>query len=228
MAVPMAALQALPLHAQRDGDQDIAPPARPNTPANGICAYSGPLDLDAHRLYIRPQTGEEQQQRRPVVHLGTARRRPISTNKGLPDGHEPQENAPQQNEPQPSLILVNSASSVRMGAFSATSRCTLASSRWSMALPNSSEIVVQLGGDDIHRHRPRAVKTTLSAAAGQCSDPTTMPMNIHREPEHLRSSAKVSYRRNAKGHFQLSGSKDVDNAADHRKISDTMVSITDR
>ena len=177
----------------------------------------GPLDLDAHRLYIRPQAGEEQQQRRPVVHPELLAAAP-QYHKGLPDGHEPQENAPQQNELQPSHL---GKQRVQRPHGRVLRHQPVYSWRHHVGdgVAEQQEIVVQLGGDDIHRHRPRAVKPRQQL-------PVNAPVqvihhdadeHIHREPKHLPQQREV-IPPEREGHFQLfQAVKDVDNAADHRK-----------
>lgn len=92
--------QPLPFHTQGDGDGGVAQRHPQIYQRAELVHVLGPLDLDAHSLHVGPQAGEEQQQRGPVVDGELFIAAP-QHHKGLPDGHEAQQDAAQQDELQP-------------------------------------------------------------------------------------------------------------------------------
>ena len=89
--------QPLPPDAQGDGDGGVAQRHPQIDQRAELMHVLGPLYLNAHGLHICPQAGEEQQQRRPVVHGELFVAAP-QHHKGLPDGHEAQKDPGQQDK----------------------------------------------------------------------------------------------------------------------------------
>ena len=175
----------------------------------------GALDLDAHRLDIRPQAGKKQQQRRPVVDAELLAAAP-QHHEGLADGHEAQEYAAQQDELYPRHLGEQGVQRPHGGVLR---HQPVDAGRHHVGdgVAEQQEVVVQLGGDHIDRHGGGAVEPRQQRPVDGPVDVVhhDADEHIHRKAEHLPQQGEV-VPVECKGHLQpCQAVGDVDHAAEH-------------
>ena len=209
--------QPLPFHTQGDGDHDVAHQYAQIDQRTVFVHILGTLYLDTHGLYVGPQAGEEQQQRGPIVDAELLAAAP-QHHEGLADGHEAQEYAAQQDKLQPPHLGKQGVQRPHGGVLR---HQTVDAGRHHVGdgVAEQQEIVVQLRGDDVDRHRGRAVEPRQQLPVDGPVDVVhhNADEHIQRKAEHLTQQREVVVPE-GEGHFQpRQAVGDIDHAAEHRE-----------